>query len=65
MNKTYKMAILSLIINVIYGVYNVIMGVASPSWWFLTAGAYYKAVYGKYAYGAFNSSCGNGCSRIR
>ncbi len=23
------------------------------------------AVYGKYAYGAFNSPCGNGCSRIR
>lgn len=41
MNKTYKMAILSLVINVIYGAYNVIMGVASPSWWFLTAGTYY------------------------
>ncbi len=23
------------------------------------------AVCGKYAYGAFNSPCGNGCSRIR
>ncbi len=41
MNKVYKLAILSLVINIIYGIYNIIVGVIMPSWWFLTAGTYY------------------------
>ena len=32
---------LSLLINIIYGIYNIVVGVIMPSWWFLTAGAYY------------------------
>lgn len=31
----------SLLINIIYGIYNIVVGVIMPSWWFLTAGAYY------------------------
>lgn len=41
MNKVFKMAILSLVINIVYGVYNIVIGVITPSWWFLTAGTYY------------------------
>lgn len=41
MNKVFKSAILSLVINIIYGIYNIIVGVIMPSWWFLTAGTYY------------------------
>ena len=41
MNNVYKSAMLSLLINIIYGIYNIVVGVIMPSWWFLTAGAYY------------------------
>ncbi len=41
MNNVYKTAMLSLLINIIYGIYNIIVGVIMPSWWFLTAGTYY------------------------
>ncbi len=41
MNNVFKSAILSLVINIIYGIYNIIVGVIMPSWWFLTAGTYY------------------------
>lgn len=41
MNNVYKTAMLSLLINIIYGIYNIVVGVIMPSWWFLTAGAYY------------------------
>lgn len=41
MNNVFKSAILSLVINIIFGIYNIIVGVIMPSWWFLTAGTYY------------------------
>lgn len=41
MNKAVKSAILSLVINIVYGIYNIIVGVIMHSWWFLTAGTYY------------------------
>lgn len=41
MNKVFKMATLSLVINIVYGVYNIVIGVITPSWWFSTAGTYY------------------------
>lgn len=44
MNNVFKSAILSLVINIIYGIYNIIVGVIMPSWWFLTAGTYYLSL---------------------
>ncbi len=41
MNKIFKSAMLSLVINILYGIYNLIVGVITDSWWFLTAGTYY------------------------
>lgn len=40
-DKVFRLATLSLIINIVYGIYNIVVGVTSPSWWFLTAGTYY------------------------
>ena len=44
MNNVFKSAILSLVINIIYSIYNIIVGVIMPSWWFLTAGTYYLSL---------------------
>ncbi len=41
MTKVIKTAKLGLAINIIYGVYNVIVGLITPSCWFFTAGVYY------------------------
>ena len=41
MNKTVKLAIGSLIFNLIFCAYNLIFGITSDSWWMLTLGTYY------------------------
>lgn len=41
MKKAFKTAILSLTINIVYGVYNIIVGITMPSGWFFSAGIYY------------------------
>ena len=41
MDKTLKMALISLIFNVLFGVYHFVFGVVSSSWWLLTLGTYY------------------------
>lgn len=41
MSKVFKFAMLSLMINIVYGIYNIVVGITMPSWWFLTAGVYY------------------------
>ncbi len=41
MDKAVGSAILSLVINIVYGIYNIVVGVIMHSWWFLTAGTYY------------------------
>lgn len=41
MNKAVKSAIFSLVINIVYGIYHIIVGVITFSWWLLTAGTYY------------------------
>ena len=40
-NKTIKIAVLSLLINIAYAAVNVALGLISPSAWFVTMGAYY------------------------
>ena len=41
MDKTLKVALISLIFNVLFGVYHFVFGVVSSSWWLLTLGTYY------------------------
>ena len=41
MDKTLKVALISLIFNVLFGVYHLVFGVVSSSWWLLTLGTYY------------------------
>ena len=41
MNKTLKVALFSLIFNVAFGVYHLVFGIVSSSWWLLTLGTYY------------------------
>ncbi len=41
MDKTLKIALLSLIFNVSFGAYHLVFGIVSSSWWLLTLGTYY------------------------
>ncbi len=41
MDRTLKVALFSLIFNVIFGVYHLVFGIVSSSWWLLTLGTYY------------------------
>lgn len=39
--KSFHIAILSLLINIAYSIYNITLGIITPSWWFITVGVYY------------------------
>ena len=41
MSKTLKIAWLSFIFNIAYGIYNAVIGIVSGSWWFITLSTYY------------------------
>ncbi len=41
MDRTHKIALFSLIFNVVFGAYHLIFGIVSGSWWILTLGTYY------------------------
>ncbi len=41
MDRTLKIALFSLIFNVVFGAYHLIFGIVSGSWWILTLGTYY------------------------
>lgn len=41
MNRTLKLALVSLIFNVAFAIYHLVLGLVAGSWWLLTLGAYY------------------------
>lgn len=41
MDRTRKIAVASLVFNMVYSAYHIVLGVANRSWWFLTIGIYY------------------------
>ncbi len=41
MNRTLKIALASLLFNMVYSAYHIIFGIATYSWWFFTIGIYY------------------------
>ncbi len=41
MNRTLKLALVSLLFNMVYSVYHIIFGITTHSWWFFTIGIYY------------------------
>lgn len=41
MDRTLKISLFSLIFNVAFGVYHLLFGIVSSSWWLLTLGSYY------------------------
>ena len=41
MDKTQKMAFISLICNIAFSIYHLVLGIVSYSWWLLTLGFYY------------------------
>ncbi len=41
MDRTQKLALISLLFNIAYGAYHVIFGAAARSWWLFTVGIYY------------------------
>ncbi len=41
MDRTLKIALVSLIFNVAFGAYHLVFGIVSSSWWLLTLGMYY------------------------
>ena len=41
MNRTLKIALASLLFNMVYSAYHIIFGIATHSWWFFTIGIYY------------------------
>ena len=44
MIRTYKLAFLSLAVNVAFGGYNIVIGCITHSWWMLTIGTYYAVL---------------------
>lgn len=40
-DRVLKLALLSFILNIAYGLYNAALGLATHSWWFITLSAYY------------------------
>ncbi len=41
MDKTLKLALASLLFNIVFALYHLIFGVVTSSWWLLTLGSYY------------------------
>ena len=41
MNRTLKLALASLLFNMVYSAYHIIFGITTHSWWFFTIGIYY------------------------
>ena len=41
MHRTQKLALASLLFNMVYSAYHIIFGIATHSWWFFTIGIYY------------------------
>ena len=41
MDRTLKLALVSLLFNMMYSAYHIIFGIATHSWWFFTIGIYY------------------------
>lgn len=41
MHRTLKLALVSLLFNMVYSAYHIIFGIAAYSWWFFTIGIYY------------------------
>ena len=41
MKRTIKFVLISLIFNLVYSTYHIILGITMHSWWFLTIGVYY------------------------
>ncbi len=41
MDRTRKLALVSLLFNMVYSAYHIIFGIATYSWWFFTIGIYY------------------------
>ena len=41
MDRTLKIALVSLLFNTVYSAYHIIFGIATYSWWFFTIGIYY------------------------
>lgn len=41
MDRTLKLALVSLLFNMVYSAYHIIFGIATHSWWFFTIGIYY------------------------
>ena len=44
MSRTYKLALLSLAVNIAFGGYNIVIGCVTRSWWLLTIGTYYAVL---------------------
>ena len=44
MSRTYKLAFLSLAVNIAFGGYNIVIGCVTRSWWLLTIGTYYAVL---------------------
>lgn len=44
MSRTYKLAFLSLAVNIAFGSYNIVVGCLTHSWWLLTVGTYYAVL---------------------
>lgn len=44
MSRIYKLAFISLATNIAFGVYNIIIGCITRSWWLLTIGTYYAVL---------------------
>ncbi|MBE6679728.1 MAG: hypothetical protein E7598_04310 [Ruminococcaceae bacterium] len=41
MDRTLKLALISLLFNMVYSAYHIIAGITTYSWWFFTIGIYY------------------------
>jgi len=41
MDRTLKLALVSLLFNIVYSAYHIIFGITARSWWFFTIGIYY------------------------
>ena len=44
MDRTLKLALVSLLFNMVYSAYHIIFGIATCSWWFFTIGVYYAVL---------------------
>ena len=43
-NNLFKNTIFTFLINTIFSIYNLILGISTHSWWFLTTGVYYSVL---------------------